>query len=43
VRVLPDFASFALPLAGLALLAAVALAIETRAQQHRGIAAQLCG
>ena len=43
VRVLPDVTSFALPLAGLALLAAAALAIETRAQQHRGIAAQLRG
>jgi putative ABC transport system permease protein len=43
VRVLPDFASFALPLAGLALLAAAALAIETRTQQRRGIAAQLRG
>lgn len=41
VQVLPDFASFVLPLAGLALLAVVALAIETRAQQRRGIAAQL--
>jgi putative ABC transport system permease protein len=43
VRVLPDATSFALPLAGLALLAAAALAIETRAQQHRGIAARLRG
>ncbi|MGH3237701.1 MAG: hypothetical protein ACRDOH_31480, partial [Streptosporangiaceae bacterium] len=43
VRVLPDVTSFALPLAGLALLAAAALAIETRTQQHRGIAAQLRG
>jgi putative ABC transport system permease protein len=43
VRVLPDVTSFVLPLAGLALLAAAALAIETRAQQHRGIAAQLRG
>jgi putative ABC transport system permease protein len=44
VRVLPDFNSFALPLAGLALLAAAALGIETRAQQRRGaIAAQLRG
>ena len=41
VRVLPDFTSFVLPLAVLALLAVVALAIETRAQQRRGIAAQL--
>jgi hypothetical protein len=41
--VLPDVTSFTLPLAGLALLAAAALAIETRAQQHRGIAAQLRG
>lgn len=41
VQVLPDFASFVLPLAGLALLAVVALALETRAQQRRGIAAQL--
>lgn len=41
VRVQPDVASFGLPLAGLALLAAAALAIETRLQQHRGIAAQL--
>jgi putative ABC transport system permease protein len=41
VRMLPDFTSFVLPLAGLALLAVVALAIETRAQQRRGIAAQL--
>jgi putative ABC transport system permease protein len=43
VRVAPDFTSFVLPLAGLALLAAAALAIETRAQQRRGIAAQLRG
>ena len=43
VRVLPDVTSFVLPLAGLALLAAAALAIETRAQQHRGIAARLRG
>jgi putative ABC transport system permease protein len=41
VRVLPDVTSFVLPLAVLALLAVVALAIETRAQQRRGIAAQL--
>jgi putative ABC transport system permease protein len=41
VRVLPDYTSFVLPLAVLALLAVVALAIETRAQQRRGIAAQL--
>jgi hypothetical protein len=41
VRALPDFTSFVLPLAVLALLAVVALAIETRAQQRRGIAAQL--
>ena len=41
VRVQPDVASFALPLAGLALLAVAALAIETRTQQHRGIAARL--
>jgi putative ABC transport system permease protein len=44
VRVLPDFNSFALPLAGLALLAAAALAIETRVQRRRGgVAAQLRG
>ena len=43
VRVQPDLTSFALPLAGLALLAAAALAIETRTQQRRGIAAQLRG
>ncbi|MBV9384067.1 MAG: hypothetical protein JOY82_21630 [Streptosporangiaceae bacterium] len=43
VRVLPDFTSFTLPLAGLALLAATALAIEIRAQQRRGVAAQLRG
>ena len=41
VRALPDFTSFVLPLAVLALLAVVALAIETWAQQRRGIAAQL--
>jgi putative ABC transport system permease protein len=41
VRILPDFTSVVLPLAVLALLAVVALAIETRAQQRRGIAAQL--
>jgi hypothetical protein len=41
VRILPDFASVVLPLAVLALLAVVALAIETRTQQRRGIAAQL--
>ncbi len=35
--------SFALPLADLALLAAAALAIETRTQQRRGIGAQLRG
>ena len=43
VRVQPDVTSFVLPLAGLALLAAAALAIETRTQQRRGIAAQLRG
>jgi len=44
VRVLPDVNSFALPLAGLALLAAAALAIETRLQQRRGgVTAQLRG
>jgi hypothetical protein len=41
VRILPDLTAFVLPLAVLALLAVVALAIETRAQQRRGIAAQL--
>lgn len=44
VRAAPDVSSFALPLAGLALLAAAALAIETRLQQRRGgVAAQLRG
>jgi hypothetical protein len=41
VALTPDVAAVALPLAGLAAVAAVALAIEIRTGRRRGVAASL--